>query len=466
MRTITFLCILIASANMITIKISKADGKIYKPPAESKTTLFKPNRNCNDLVPDVKVADLFNVYSRQIYNILNDDINELILAKHEFQVIPDEGVLHRSIFRVEDTETDDKLFYGFKTFIDSKGGVRVIAYLESFNVKEIFTAFNWDITNDKDTLYTYPCDNVQKNAVLAFDNWGKELNVCVSGQGNNDAAAIKKQNDIKLQNEQIAIQNEQNRIANEQLATQNEQNRIANEQHAKAVANKHAVNEQNRIANENKAKAVTNNHAVNEAAKIDNMNEAKRLNDLNNKYMMEEAARQEEIRKNQVAKEQAEAQLKALQLAQEQADKTAMQLAQEQADAQAAAMQKAKFDAKNTYVMQKAAAMQKARYEAAKKAAEVKAMADYQLHLKEKEAGNASEIEDNDSPFHTVQFNVHTKDANGNPIMIGSAAPKKGPMKPIPAFTFEKIEPIKKSRRGSFGLSRLGGLGRSFGRRY
>ena len=325
MRTITFICLLIASAQMITIKISKKDGKIYKPPAMSSND-FIPHNKCAQIVVGVEMANLFNIYSRQIFNILSDKINELMLVKHEHQS-SSEGVMYRSIFRVKDTENYDKLYYGFKFFVDLESRIRVIGYLESFDVKEIFTAFDWDSTGNKGDLYSYPCNNIQDNAIMAFNNWGKELNVCTDHNNNGT-----QQNSINaqiLQNEQVAAMNEAKRVENE----------------AK------------RLENLNKA-------AMNEAKRIQNLNEATRLEALKNKYAMEEAVRQEAIRK-----------------------------------AAAAAAAAASTSAP---------------------------------------ANTAAPT--SDSPFHTINLKVHTQDSNGNPIIIGSAAPKKASRT---KFSFPALKPFK-----------------------
>ena len=78
---------------------------------------FQVKQNCDDLAPGIGSADLFSVYSEQLMSIFKDNINELRLVKHEYQVVA--GMNHRLIFRVRDLQTNDKLYYGFGVFVGS-----------------------------------------------------------------------------------------------------------------------------------------------------------------------------------------------------------------------------------------------------------------------------------------------------------------------------------------------------------
>lgn len=161
---------LIASAQLITITVPRTPNS--KDPNSVSPPEFKLKGGCGPIGPDVNVSDIFRIYSQQLYNILEDSNNKLLLVKHETQVV--QGVNHRMIFRVMDVQTHDKIYYGFQFFVDLEGGVRITGYLESFDLQNIIKAFGF--VDRK--LWNYKCVDLNKDSVNSFKAWGKELNVC------------------------------------------------------------------------------------------------------------------------------------------------------------------------------------------------------------------------------------------------------------------------------------------------
>ena len=126
-------------------------------------------RGCNAISNNIEVGSLFSLYAEQIYSICNDPINELLLVKHESQV--ESGVNHRLIFRIRDTQTNDKLYYGFSLYVDLQGGVRVTGYLESFELSVIIQALGFS----DQKLYKYNCYDLSSTTVLGFTEWASQL---------------------------------------------------------------------------------------------------------------------------------------------------------------------------------------------------------------------------------------------------------------------------------------------------
>lgn len=137
---------------------------------------FQIKQDCEDLAPGISGADLFSVYSEQLMSIFQDNINELRLVKHEYQVVA--GMNHRLIFRVRDLQTNDKLYYGFGVFVDLQGGVRITAYRESFDLNEIVSALGFS----DNKLYGYPCGKINDLAVKGFETWASGIVKCPAVQ--------------------------------------------------------------------------------------------------------------------------------------------------------------------------------------------------------------------------------------------------------------------------------------------
>lgn len=185
MKAVTFLILLISVSQQITIKFrapqspptypgNKFPTHGSQPAAPQLPGPFQLTRSCDPLAPGVHVADLFSIYSIQLFNIFADPINELLLVKHEIQQA--QGTNHRLIFRIRDTQVSDKLYYGFKVFVDLQGGVRITGFLESFVLTEIVTGLGFL----DGRIFRYPCGEISQNASDAFMQWGKELNPCAT----------------------------------------------------------------------------------------------------------------------------------------------------------------------------------------------------------------------------------------------------------------------------------------------
>lgn len=141
---------------------------------------WSTSRSCDPVAPQIQMGTLFSVYAEQLYNIFSDSVNELLLVKHERQVVA--GVNHRLIFRVRDRQTNDKLYIGMSLFVDLQGGVRVTGYLESFELSSIVAALGFADAR----LFRYRCDNLNGGASLGFEEWARDLAggaACQAGTG-------------------------------------------------------------------------------------------------------------------------------------------------------------------------------------------------------------------------------------------------------------------------------------------
>ena len=170
MKTTFFALLLISTSLAIKIKIRTPKNQQSSDSGAPTTTGgWNTIRQCNPIAPNINVATLFSLYAEQIQSICSDPINELLLVKHESQVVA--GTNHRLIFRVRDKQTNDKLYFGFSLFVDLQGGVRITGYLESFDLNEIVSALGF--SNRR--LFRYRCGNLSDSAVLGFNDWAREL---------------------------------------------------------------------------------------------------------------------------------------------------------------------------------------------------------------------------------------------------------------------------------------------------
>ena len=161
----------------IRIKTPKKDGGYSQTPAPGG---WSTSRSCNPIAPGIQMGTLFSIYAEQLYKIFNDPVNQLLLVKHESQVVA--GANHRLIFRVMDRQTRDKLYIGMSLFVDLQGGVRVTGYLESFELRDIVSALGF--SNGR--LFKYRCPDLNKQAVAGFEDWARNLGGCQSGGGFDD----------------------------------------------------------------------------------------------------------------------------------------------------------------------------------------------------------------------------------------------------------------------------------------
>jgi len=170
MKTTFFALLLISTSLAIKIKIrTPKNQQASDSGAPISTGGWNTIRHCNPIAPNINVATLFSLYAEQIQSICSDPINELLLVKHESQIVA--GTNHRLIFRIRDKQTNDKLYFGFSLFVDLQGGVRITGYLESFNLSEIVQALGF--SNKR--LFRYRCNNLSDSAVLGFNDWAREL---------------------------------------------------------------------------------------------------------------------------------------------------------------------------------------------------------------------------------------------------------------------------------------------------
>jgi len=163
-----FLALLLLSTTM-SIKIKIRTPKSSGSSSQGQTGVWNTNRTCGPIAPQVEVGSLFSIYAEQLYSIFNDPINELLLVKHERQIVA--GVNHRIIFRVRDKQTNDKLFIGMSLYVDLQGNVRVTGYLESFNKNDIVKALGF--SNGR--LFRYRCNDLNNVASSGFVNWAQSL---------------------------------------------------------------------------------------------------------------------------------------------------------------------------------------------------------------------------------------------------------------------------------------------------
>lgn len=161
-----FLLISATFSIKIKIKTPKRRGGGRSSPAPGG---WNTNRSCSPIAPQIQMGTIFSIYAEQLYNIFNDPINELLLVKHERQVVA--GVNHRMIFRIRDKQTNDKLYIGISLFVDLQGGVRVTGYLESFELQDIVGALGF---NDG-RLFRYRCNDLNGQATQGFSDWATEL---------------------------------------------------------------------------------------------------------------------------------------------------------------------------------------------------------------------------------------------------------------------------------------------------
>lgn len=167
MKQLLFTLLLLTST--LTIKIKIRTPRSGSGNSSSAPGGWNTNRTCDPIAPQVEVGSLFSIYAEQLYNIFNDPINELLLVKHERQVVA--GINHRLIFRVRDKQTNDKLYIGMSLFVDLQGGVRVTGYLESFSLSDIVKALGF--TNSR--LFRYRCNDLGNMASMGFTNWARQL---------------------------------------------------------------------------------------------------------------------------------------------------------------------------------------------------------------------------------------------------------------------------------------------------
>jgi hypothetical protein len=164
-----FLALLLLSTTMsikIKIRTPRSSGSSS---SQGQTGGWNTNRSCGPIAPQVDVGSLFSIYAEQLYSIFNDPINELLLVKHERQIVA--GVNHRIIFRVRDKQTNDKLFIGMSLYVDLQGNVRVTGYLESFDKNDIVKALGF--SNGR--LFRYRCNDLNNVASSGFVNWAQSL---------------------------------------------------------------------------------------------------------------------------------------------------------------------------------------------------------------------------------------------------------------------------------------------------
>ena len=167
MKLLTVFLLISASLSIkIKIKTPRTGGGGGSSPAPGG---WNTNRTCGTIAPQIQMGTIFSIYAEQLYNIFNDPINELLLVKHERQIVA--GVNHRMIFRVRDKQTNDKLYIGMSLFVDLQGGVRVTGYLESFELQDIVNALGF---NDG-RLFRYRCNDLNGQAVQGFTDWAREL---------------------------------------------------------------------------------------------------------------------------------------------------------------------------------------------------------------------------------------------------------------------------------------------------
>ena len=159
----TFLLLTTTLAIKIKIRTPKASG------GSSSSGNWNTSRSCNPIAPQIQIGACFSIYAEQLYSIFNDPINELLLVKHETQIVG--GVNHRLIFRVRDKQTNDKLYIGMTLYVDAQGTVRVTGYLESFTLTVIVNALGF--SNGR--LFKYGCSNLNNIASMGFTAWARQL---------------------------------------------------------------------------------------------------------------------------------------------------------------------------------------------------------------------------------------------------------------------------------------------------
>lgn len=167
----SFIALLLISTTL-SIKIKIRTPKNQTPSDSGAPLLtggWNTERGCDPITDNVELGTLFSLYAEQIQSIVQDSVNELLLVKHESQVVA--GTNHRLIFRVRDRETNDKLYFGFSLFVDLQGGVRITGYLESFDLAEVSQAMGFA----DERLFRYRCDNLSDSAVMGFNDWATEL---------------------------------------------------------------------------------------------------------------------------------------------------------------------------------------------------------------------------------------------------------------------------------------------------
>ena len=167
---------LLLMSTIVSIRIKIKTSNNQTDPGDYDETKTKPKpkpwkvvRECDPISDSIDVGTLFSVYSQQIYNIFKESYNELLLVKHESQIF--EGTNHKLIFRLRDTERQDKLYYGFTFFVDLEGQLSITGFLQSFDLDKIIDAL--EFSNKK--LYKYDCSNLSETALLGFTDWATEL---------------------------------------------------------------------------------------------------------------------------------------------------------------------------------------------------------------------------------------------------------------------------------------------------
>ena len=165
----TFITLLLISFSL-SIKIK------FRTPRNPSTSPTSPapgswsvKRGCRRAAPKVSMGSLFSIYAQQLYNIFNDPINELLLVRHEAQVVA--GTNRRFIFRVRDKQTNDMLYIGMSIFVDLQGGVRVTGYLESFDINSIVNVLGFSGSKQ----YRYRCGAMNDDATAGFEEWANTL---------------------------------------------------------------------------------------------------------------------------------------------------------------------------------------------------------------------------------------------------------------------------------------------------
>lgn len=168
MKLLLISLLLLTPSLAIKIKIRTPKGQSTSPSTPAPGG-WRVKRSCKRIAPNVEMGSVFSIYAEQLYNIFNDPINELLLVRHEAQVVA--GMNRRMIFRVRDKQTNDTLYIGISVYIDLQGSVRVTGYLESFDISVIVNALGFSGNKQ----FRYRCGEMNAGAVDGFKNWANNL---------------------------------------------------------------------------------------------------------------------------------------------------------------------------------------------------------------------------------------------------------------------------------------------------
>ena len=174
---ISLVCLLlISSVHLIKIKIRTPVAHSGNPSPQPQTPNNFPSmggwntkRRCDAIANGVQVGDLFVICAQQLQSIFDDNINELLLVKHEYQIVA--GSNHKLMFRLRDINSGNMIYIGFGLYIDLQGGVRMNAYLESGNKADIIAALKF--SNSR--LFRYRCGQINQLSSGGFIEWAREL---------------------------------------------------------------------------------------------------------------------------------------------------------------------------------------------------------------------------------------------------------------------------------------------------